>query len=217
MAVSLEELNKKVEKLRAIREIENIMGRYSFMHTALLHKDYLQYWSKRDDDILDMPWGGYSGYEGVERCYLEDHGDRYDEGIEDFLKGLFPMHTHTTGVIEVAEDLQTARGVWMSPGQETFAPEGKGDMSWGWSRIGADFIQEDGVWKIWRMRVYGGIQCDFAIGWVDMPPYEGSLAEAHIDRPVRSTANYHPDFIYPENEPMAPEPYKTYDEVGYQW
>ena len=217
MAMTLEELNHGYEKLRAIREIENIMGRYSFYHTAMHHIDYLKLWSQRDDCILDMPWGGYTGYKGVEQCYLLDHGDRSDPELHDFLLGLFPMHTHTTGVIEVAEDLQTARGCWLSPGQETFAEDGKGAGTWAWSKIGADFIQEGGIWKIWRMRVYGCIHCSFDTCWTDMPPYEGSLPEAHCDRPVRSVANYHPDYIYPENEPLPPVPYKTYDDVGYIW
>ena len=217
MSMTMTELEHGFEKLRAIREIENIMGRYSFLHTSMHHIEYLKLWARRDDCILDMPWGGYTGYKGVEQCYLQDHGDRSYPELHDFLLGLFPMHTHTTGVIEVAEDLKTARGCWLSPGQETFAPEGKGEGTWAWSKIGADFIQEDGVWKIWRMRVYGCIQCDFDTCWTDMPPYEGSLPEAHCDRPVRSVANYHPDYIYPENEPLPPTPYRTYDDVGYIW
>lgn len=115
--MTLNEIEHGYEKLRAIHEIENIMGRYSFYHTAMHHIDYLKLWSRRDDCILDMPWGGYTGYKGVEQCYLLDHGDRSDPELHDFLLGLFPMHTHTTGVIEVAEDLQTARGCWLSPGQ----------------------------------------------------------------------------------------------------
>ena len=75
MEMTLEELNRAYERLRAVREIENMMGRYSFFHTAMRHIDYLKLWSKRDDCILDMPWGSYTGYQGVKTCYLEDHGD----------------------------------------------------------------------------------------------------------------------------------------------
>lgn len=220
MAMTKDELERSFEKLRAIREIENIMGRYSFLHTALHHYDYLEYWSKREDCILDMPWGGYDGYAGVETCYLKDHGDRSMQHIQEsgFLKGLFPMHTHTTGIIEVAEDLQTARGLWLSPGQETFAEDGKGEATWAWSQIGADFIQEeDGSWKVWRMRVYPVFQAPYKTGWVDVPPYEGSLAEDHCDRPPRDAINYCEDYVYPATEPLPPTPYKTYDDVGYIW
>ena len=118
MAMTLEELNCAYERLRAVREIENMMGRYSFFHTAMRHIDYLKLWSKRDDCSLDMPWGSYTGYQGVKTCYLEDHGDRSYPETWEFMVGLFPMHTHTTGVIEVAGDLKTARGCWLSPGEE---------------------------------------------------------------------------------------------------
>ena len=43
------------------------------------------------------------------------------------------------------------------------------------------------------------------------------MAETHCDRPSRGAVNYHPDYIYPENEPLPPEPYETYDDVGYIW
>ena len=165
-----------------------------------------------DTSLLD-----YTGYKGVEQCYLLDHGDRSYPETQEFMIGLLPMHTHTTGVIEVAKDLKTARGCWLSPGHETFAEDGKGEGTWAWSKIGADFIQEDGVWKVWRMRVYGCIQCGYHTCWTDMPPYQGSLPEAHCDRPVRSVANYHPDYVYPADEPLPPEPYETYDDVGYIW
>ena len=125
MAMTLEEVSRGYERLRAVREIENIMGRYSFFHTSMRHIDYLKLWSQRDDCILDMPWGGYTGYKGVEQCYLLDHGDRSYPETQEFMIGLLPMHTHTTGVIEVAKDLKTARGCWLSPGHETFAEDGK--------------------------------------------------------------------------------------------
>lgn len=64
MAKSLEQLNRDYERLRAVHEIENIMGRYSYFHTAMHHIDYLKLWSKRDDCVLEMPWGGYTEYKG---------------------------------------------------------------------------------------------------------------------------------------------------------
>lgn len=219
MEMTLEELNNNYEKLRAVREIENIMGKYSFYHTTMRHIDYLKLWSHRDDCILDMPWGGYTGYKGVETCYLKDHGDRsYPDTYNGMMIGLFPMHTHTTGVIVVADDLQTARGCWLSPGEETFSEDGKGSATWAWSKIGADFIQEDGTWKIWRMRVYPGLQPPYDTSWTDVPPYGGFVQETHCDRPSRGADNYNPDYVYDlANEPLPPTPYKTYSDVGYLW
>ena len=67
------------------------------------------------------------------------------------------------------------------------------------------------------MRVYPVFQAPYDTCWTDVPPYEGFVAETHCDRPSRGAANYHPDYIYPENEPLPPEPYETYDDVGYTW
>ena len=73
------------------------------------------------------------------------------------------------------------------------------------------------MWKVWRMRVYPVFQAPYDTCWTDVPPYDGFVAETHCDKPSRGAVNYHPDYIYPENEPLPPEPYETYDDVGYIW
>ena len=113
------------------------------------------------------------------------------------------MHTHTTGVIEVAGDLKTARGCWLSPGEETFAENGEAAATWAWSKIGADFIQEDGVWKIWRMRVYPVFQAPYDTCWTDVPPYEGFVAETHCDRPSRGAVRLSPRLYLPGERAAA--------------
>ena len=66
----------QIERLHALQACRNLMGCYSYYHTAFRHIDYVDLWAKRDDDCLEMPWGIYDDYEGVRRCYLEDHDDR---------------------------------------------------------------------------------------------------------------------------------------------
>ena len=82
MAKTLDELKLGFDRIEAAHACRNLMGKYSYLHTAMRNKDYVQLWAQRDDDLLVMPWGYYQGIEGVRKCYLEDHGDRNDPEIQ---------------------------------------------------------------------------------------------------------------------------------------
>ncbi len=80
---TLDELKLGFDRIEAAHACRNLMGKYSYLHTAMRNKDYVQLWAQRDDDLLVMPWGYYQGIEGVRKCYLEDHGDRNDPEIQN--------------------------------------------------------------------------------------------------------------------------------------
>ena len=111
----LDEMQLKIDRLEAVTICANLMSRYVNYHAAFRHKDYVEFWAKRDDDILEMPWGKYLGFENVKKCYLDHHFDRGDEGAEEKMKGAVFFHHLDTPIIEVAADGKTARGAWWSP------------------------------------------------------------------------------------------------------
>ena len=121
MSRTYEELKAGFERIEAAQACRNLMGKYSYLHTAMRNIDFMKLWANREDDILAMPWGYYLGIEGVRKCYLEDHGDRSDPMVQasPIFKGGMMMHAMDTAVIEVAKDGKTAKGVWLSPGHES--------------------------------------------------------------------------------------------------
>ena len=159
----LDVLTLKLERLEAAQACRNLMGKYSYYHTAFRNQDYIELWAKREDDLLVMPWGEYTGFEGVKACYMNDHGDRSDPKTLALLKGAVMMHEMDTEVLEVAADGKTAKGAWLSPGHETYVDgqvpgmetektSGKAHAEWCWGKYAVDFIRdEDGQWKIWHM------------------------------------------------------------------
>lgn len=118
--VRLSRLELRLRRLQAQEACRNLMGRYLFGHPAFDNLEYMEDWAKREDDILEMPWGTYRGYEGVRSCYLKDHGDRSFPETYSTLGGALFLHEADTEVLEVAEDGKTARGVWFSGGSETY-------------------------------------------------------------------------------------------------
>ena len=69
-----EALLHQAKRLEALQEIRNLMGRYSYLHSASETKNTPNCGPKRDDAKLVTPWGSYQGHQGIEACYLKDIG-----------------------------------------------------------------------------------------------------------------------------------------------
>ncbi len=222
----LEILENKLARLEAAEACRNLMGKYSYYHTAFRNNEYIDLWAKRDDDLLVMPWGSYHGFEGVRACYLSDHGDRSDPAVYATLGGAVMMHEMDTEVLEVAEDAKTARGCWLSQGHETYVSReggptdfGKGEEAhaeWCWGKYQVDFILDaDGQWRIWKLRLFPMFKAEYGTSWVaaEQPSPEdySFVREAEM---AASMWTYSPTEIYPANEPEPPLPYRTYSEAN---
>lgn len=213
---NMDDVLLQIERLQALQDCRNLMGMYSYYHSASRHIDYVDLWAKRADDCLEMPWGIYDGYEGVRRCYLKDHSDRTDPGMAESMKGGMFVHEMDTEVLVVADDGKTARGCWITPGHETFVGSDGAVATWSWGKYAADFIKEDGVWKIWHMRLYPLFLAPYDKPWTEVS-VRGDILDnmRSADRPPSANHwGYSTTAIYPADQPEPPKPYRTFDDVG---
>ena len=218
-------LELEAEKARAYRDCHNIMSTYSYYHSASRHKEYMGLWAKRDDCTLEMPWGIYDGYDSIYKCYVVDHGSREDMPKERLYgrdaKPMLFMHHLDTTVLVVADDAMTARGAWLSPGHATgpdFEHEDQFKASWQFSKYGVDFIKEDGVWKIWHMRVYPLFKGPVGEDWGKAVPFR---MDDYIDStmkcdrlPSEVPFGFRKGMSYPADQPDPPKAYRTFADVG---
>ena len=103
---------QQVQRAYEIHRIKNVMGRHAWFHCWRQHpKEYETIWSKRDDISWGNSGGFHYGREAFYDCYVRNQA----EGNETEPCVLF-MHTLTTGLVELAEDGQTAQGMWITPG-----------------------------------------------------------------------------------------------------
>jgi hypothetical protein len=155
-------------------EIQNLFAKHSYYYAA--QEQWLELetaWSKKRDDIAYGHNNGYYiGRESVENYYGQKNENRRKETLQMVSK-LFPevenveenegvgdlvMHTLTTPVIEVAEDRETAQGVWMSIGLASrVGQDGKPQYVEFWEKFGVDFVREDGEWKIWHFQIHSDV------------------------------------------------------------
>lgn len=212
-------IEQRMERMEAVHEVQNLVGRYEFWHVANLHRKCLQLFALDTPGVkIEMDWGVYEGKESVKRFFLGYHGGHEAENPENDLRGEMHMHLQTTPVIEIADDLQTARGVWISPGHETVpaGPGGSMKAHWIWLKYGFDFVRENGKWKIWHMSVYCTFMCPYETSWVDMEPMKPRSKYPEHQAPDRYLPHpppWHYGVERPHvNIPAPPEPYYTFDE-----
>lgn len=224
-----------VERWEDRRDVKNQMGK--FMHYLLLKKEAAivdDLWSTRDDICYGVNGGWYVGqaqvrdYFGwfpgytakVAQCLRAKFPEKFEGKNDDeiFGIGLLELKSISNYVIEVAEDGETAKGLWFCLGCNAEVTTRGPEASWTWGYFAGDFVYENDDWKIWHLQYLNDIDslCGqswgkevtpypeedvFApLGQFEMPPY--TVAETvrplyRVDRPLTLT-------------PRIPEPYDTF-------
>ena len=242
---SLEAENKYLRRANDAHEIQNVMSLHEYYHASFRHQEELDaIWAQKADDVAfeeALFQARFLGLDAIKTYYVDFMRNTLFRGARDLSQSLFPqlkdepdgelpfglsfMHNLTTPVIEVAEDGQTAKGVWISPGHTTMPTFEKLQAYWHWDRYGVDFIKEDGKWKIWH----------FFVGREFTTPYEKSWVDTTVDNEeayalALSLFKDWPDFKEPhaaqlnafesyspykvaQLRPRLPEPYRTFSET----
>lgn len=226
------------------REIKNLMGRYAVSFLLKREKTMFEdFWSSRDDVSMGLNHGWYVGREAISGWFaaidratakkaallkadLPDKlGDKDDASIYGI--GDFDVKPLGTPVIELADDLETAKGIWYSQGSKADVTASGPVSYWTFGVFCVDLIRENGQWKIWHLQYLEEIKSLCGQNWAkeqkDFPelPAFAALKEETLPEPTVPTVLYAP---YSPNRPMAklprlPEPYSTFAETfsyGYE-
>lgn len=166
------------ERAAATWAVQNLMSRHEYMHAAGLNLEEIDtFWVSRDGPYAQSATFGSPGWvmngiETIRRAY----GQRSRADAEAARKALaqidptvkdlpeffgagaeWVMHTSTTPVIEIAGDGKTAQGAWYSPGVGIMPRIENGKVTvqamMFWEKYGADFVKENGAWKIWHLQM----------------------------------------------------------------
>lgn len=175
--VDLEEVAAMAQKACDQQEIQNIMSWHVMYHCYGLHREEMEeIWVNEPENRATASFGQnqgfYVGYDSIWEAYVEGHDTSWlatakkyceqndidiegwtDEEILEVYGGVgqLLLHVTTTGIIEVAEDGQTAKCFWYSPGM--IAESGQTGNTI-WEAYGVDFVKEDGEWKMWHLHMF---------------------------------------------------------------
>jgi hypothetical protein len=188
------------EKALAAIEVQNVFSKHCYYHEAGKHRAEMEaIWVKKDGEFAktakwQQPMGINEGYDAIWQFYVLNK-EKSNQQILDKISKIYPeienkpenlgiggewaSHTQSTAIIEVAGDGKTAKGIWESPGLHMQAQIGDSKVSkqggWFWEKYAADFVKEDGKWKIWHIAMYYE---NTAPSWnADTNSYEASSGE----------------------------------------
>lgn len=203
-----------MQKLEAYRQIQNEMGRavaaFNFRQADRLLSFFAL--DKEDVSLEYADEGVFNGPEAVRTIIQEVVGKEPKPGE------MLDMQL-TTPIIEIADDLQTAKCVWWMPGAGAIPQKGGDPMAiWAWGELAVTFAQEDGRWKIWKLHYFRYMKCDYKKGWVDDTSMINRLnTPLH---PMADTTTYHNPYSPASIRvglPCPPKPYRTYTEADENW
>lgn len=219
------------------REIQNLAARYvaGFLFKTE-YEMYEKYWSRREDVCLGFNDGWHVGPEAlkgyydaltqktalvaqlVKQKFPDKLGDKSDEEL--YGVGTFGMKPIDTSVIEIAEDRQTAKGIWFVRGNHSELTTRGPVAYWNWGWFAADFILEDEAWKLWHVLEVNDILIPAGMKWAagpQEPPYEelpefAAMGEFRL--PEYSVKMVNREYYTAERpatpSPAIPEPYDTF-------
>lgn len=232
------ELEFLVERWEDQRDIKNLMGKY--VNCLLLNRQgeiFDLFFSNRQDTCLTFNDGSYIGPEAVrgyfnavvERNRLsarllqqrlpEKLGDKTEEEIYGI--GPFQVKPLTAPVIEVAQDGETAKGLWFCLGCSAEVTSRGPEANWTWGYFAGDFVYENDQWRIWHLQYLNDVDSLCGQSW-------GKAITAYPELEAFAPLK---DYSYPEYTqkesirelyradrpltaaPRIPEPYKTFQET----
>ena len=205
----LEKQQKQIDRIEAYQQIQNCMAGYEADHTAVtMYREPLWFAMEHEDVSMEVSdWGVWKGPEAVN--YL------FGTVMKEKTIGTMFLHPIATPYIEVAADGETARGTWVSVGEETqvdadLVPHG----FWSFGHYSGDFIKENGVWKIWHLKWWRLARTEAGVDWTKT--WQDVMTGPPKVNPYKSDpiTFFHPYDTVTEQEPFpyVPMPYETWDD-----
>lgn len=224
------------ELICRVWDIEDIMDlmnrRVYYVAQDLRRQELNDLWVRQPDHrksaSFGRNYGYYLGMEEIIRYYVADHESKRQAILDEYCAA-YPELTNTpdnlgigfttlgptsTPVVELAQDGVTARGIWYSLAQETTGrPNGKSEALWRGEKVAADFIREDGLWKIWHLVITTDFTSPAGVPHESEPfSYAPGCDPLQLEfgSPTLPVLTHDNRYHWSDDYPCVPQPYETY-------
>lgn len=246
--IDLETVYHMAQKALDQQAIQNVMSRHVMYHCYGLHQEEMeQIWVQEPENQATASFGqnqGFMvGYPAIWEAYVEGHTESWLESAKRYCAnngidiegwsdeqilamyggvGQLLLHVTTTAIIEVAEDGQTAKCFWYSPGLVAETGQ-KGNAIW--EAYGVDLVKENDQWKIWHLHMFtdftGSFFVDLSKGQSGGGPGQGESAPGEGGAPEGESQEGQapgesPEGESPDGEAPQPAPQEQPSDTGSQ-
>ncbi|NTV91224.1 MAG: SnoaL-like domain-containing protein [Clostridiales bacterium] len=217
-----EELIQRVWDVEYIKKLMN--SRVYYIANGWRSREIDEMWVSEEENrstaSFGRNWGYYVGMASITEYYVTKH-------INESNIGRLSCHPVSTGLVNLAEDGKTAKGMWYAISQDTSVNpgsipdkhDGMPTALWTMEKIAVDFIKEADGWKIWHMIIATDLTTGAGEDYGKQPvyPIPGSdPVREEFGRPDIEMLTHDNLFNWWDNYPPMPMPYVTFsDDISY--
>ena len=225
---------EQMERIWDVESVKTLMHKRVFLQTADKRQEELDtLWVSNPEyqktASYGSNWGYYVGMDEIKKYYVIAHNaflekQKEENGASELNLGNMYAHPVSTGLVELAQDGKTAKGLWYCIGQETSArPDGTAQAQWMLGKVAADFVKETDGWKLWHIVISTDVDCEAGHDYGSYPVYVDWSADSdnpvrkEFGRPTVEVMTHDVTFNWWDNyPPMPPKNYETFtDEISY--
>ena len=194
MELGVKEMQEKMlARLQSDHEVRNLAAKFVMSLKGGLFEDAWKCFALKSEGVQATieKYGVYKGADQL-KAYFVDYYSKIGGG-----EGCFIEHELTTPVVEIDENGETAKAMFVSEGVLAINPGGWMDSNevaksmWQIGPWYMEFIREDGEWKIWHLTIFDELENPYELSWSEFTD--------------------HAQVIYPD----APEPDEKVEDTHY--
>jgi len=233
--------DERILRVWDIEDIKDLMSRRGFYVANDMRREELNdLWVNtpkyRKTASLGSNWGYYVGMDAISSYYVVKHAEERQKLLDAYCAahpevenhldnlgyGCMGFHPVTTAMVILSGDGCTARGKWYVIGNEsTWKPDGPASCHWYNDHLAADFVRENGEWKIWHLVISNDIHVEAGQNLNEMPTIpEPGTHPAEVEflsgKPTIEMLTHNMSLNWADNYPHIPDPYFHFeDEIGF--
>ncbi|KAL6154062.1 hypothetical protein ACJQWK_01592 [Exserohilum turcicum] len=198
MSTEIEQLRAMVEKLQSEvtrlsdqEDVRKLQYTYGYYLDKCLYKEVADLYSDHPDTCVEFLGGRFNGKEGVKRLYLGRFAKMFVAGRNGPVYGFLLDHPQMQGIVDVNAEGTRAKARFrsmMSAGTHDSIKDThpRGLVQWWEGGVYEnEYIKENGVWKIFRLKYFPFWHATFDKGWAHTKPnYIPFLSKTYPEDPI---------------------------------
>ncbi|KAJ5930493.1 hypothetical protein N7466_005986 [Penicillium verhagenii] len=186
LVATVQNLSNELTKLQGESEVRKLHHKYGYYLDKCLYKEVSELFADHPDTYVQFLNGRFDGKEGVTRLYIDRFANRFVGGRNGPIDGWLLDHLMAQDIIDYDPAAGRAKArirAFMSAGTHESLPAdfpGGHRQWWEGGLYENEYILQDGVWKILRLRYFPFWHGSVEEGWKGSKNFVPMFKEADV-------------------------------------